>query len=56
MSFPSEKTLKKMERRIWLVENNGKPENDCTVCCSKENIIRSMPNASMNFLNRSTNF
>ena len=28
----------------------------CTICCSQEDIVRSMPNVSNSFVNRSSNF
>ena len=56
MSLLSEKTLKKWkEERRWLrITENQKMI--CTVSCSQEDIICSMPNVSMSFLNGSMNF
>ena len=56
MPLQSEKTLKKWKEEFdWLriMENQ---KLICTICCSQEDIVCSMPNVSMSFLNGSTSF
>ena len=56
MSLPSEKTLKKWKEELGWLRIMENQKMICTICCSQEDIIRSMPNVSMSFLNGSTKF
>ena len=56
MSLPSEKTLKKWKEEFGWLRIMENQKMICTICCSQEDIIHSMPNVSMSFLNGSTNF
>ena len=58
MSLPSEKTLKKWKEEFGWLRIMENQKMICTVvhCCSQEDIICAMPNVSVSFLNRSTNF
>ena len=44
MSLPAEKTLKKWKEEVGWLRITKKQKMICTICCSQEEIIRSMPN------------
>ena len=56
MSLPFEKTLKKWKEEYGWLRITENQKMICTICCSQEDIIRSVPNVSMSFLNGSANF
>ena len=56
MALPSEKVFKRWrEQSSWLDIMNNKTLI-CKICCSKEDKLRSMPNASTSFISGSSNY
>ena len=56
MSLPSEKTFKKWKEEFGWLRITENQKMICTICCSQEDIVRSMPNVSNSFVNGSSNF